>query len=443
MEIDTSTRHYRAAMQIVSRLVHEGYEALFAGGIVRDMVMESADSCDIDIATNARPETVMALFQRTVAVGAQFGVVVVMIDEFSFEVATFRSDGVTYDGRHPEKVVYTDARNDALRRDFTVNGLFYDPLNEQVLDFVEGQADIKRGIIRAIGDPSRRFQEDYLRMLRAIRFAARFNYEIDVITWNAIVENNKNITKMSVERIFAEIDKMICSTHPDLALDLLDCSGMLKIVLPEVSALKGVEQPPQFHPEGDVFEHTRLALKLLPPKPSSVLAWSTLLHDIGKPATMVHAEDRIRFNSHDQVGMKMAMKLLRRFRTSNAFMEDVGACIGNHMNFMHVQNMRLGTLKKFLSRSTIDTELELHRIDCMASHGNCENISFLEERRKKIRDEMLKPAPLLKGKDLIELGFKPGPLFGEILSKVYDAQLDEEITTRNEALQLVKALYDK
>jgi putative nucleotidyltransferase with HDIG domain len=441
MKINKSAPGYHGAISIIKQLVQQGYEALFAGGIVRDMIMERADSSDIDIATNARPETVMRLFPRTVAVGAQFGVVVVMVDELSFEVATFRSDGVTCDGRHPGKVVYTDARNDALRRDFTVNGMFYDPMEESVIDYVGGQEDISRGIIRAIGNPDMRFREDYLRMLRALRFAARFNFTIEQKTWNAITTNAERIVNISVERIFSEVDKMLCSENPEKALDLLGRSGLLNIILPEVSALKGVNQPPQFHPEGDVFEHTRLALKLMPPKPSSVLAWSTLLHDIGKPATMVHGKDRVRFNNHDQAGVRIAADLLKKFRTSNTFMEDVCACIGNHMNFMHVRNMKLGTLKKFLSRPTIETELELHRIDCMASHGDCENLEFLRKSRDKINEEALKPEPLLRGRDLLKLGFKPGPRFGEILSTVYDAQLDEEISSYDEAVILVEQKY--
>lgn len=441
MRIDKSAPGYRGAISIVEKLEKEGFVALFAGGIVRDMIMERPDSSDIDIATNARPETVLRLFPRTVAVGAQFGVIMVMVDDLSFEVATFRSDGVTYDGRHPGKVVYTDSRNDALRRDFTINGMFYDPMQGSIIDYVGGREDISRGIIRAIGDPDTRFREDFLRMLRAIRFAARFGFTIEQNTWDAITDNAEKIVTISAERIFSEVDKMLCSGHPENALDLLDRSGLLKIILPEVAALKGVEQPPQFHPEGDVFDHTRLALKLMPPKPSSVLVWSTLLHDIGKPATMVQAKDRIRFNNHDQLGVRIATGLLKRFRTSNAFLEDVCACIANHMNFMHVRNMKLGTLKKFLSRSTIETELELHRIDCMASHGDCENLDFLRQSREKIREEALKPDPLLRGRDLLKMGLKPGPRFGEILSAVYDAQLDEEISTYEEAIKLVQRKY--
>ncbi|MBN1307236.1 MAG: CCA tRNA nucleotidyltransferase [Chitinispirillaceae bacterium] len=434
------TRKYRAAVSIISRLAEAGYEALFAGGAVRDMIMERTDDGDIDIATSARPEAVSRLFSHTIPVGAQFGVIIVVMDGVPFEVASFRSDSGIHDGRHPADIVYTNARNDALRRDFTINGLFFNPQTEEVIDYVGGKSDINLKTVRAIGEPSLRFREDYLRMIRAIRFAARFDFTIETTTWNAIRLLADNITTISVERIFTELDKMLCSTHPDRALDLLDRSGLLAIVLPEIAGLKGVHQPPQFHPEGDVFEHTKKALSLLDMHPSSTLAWSVLLHDIGKPQTM-RVADRIRFDNHDQVGMQKARAVLKRFHASNALIEGVTACIANHMNFMQVKKMRLGTLKKFLSRPTIETEMELHRIDCLASHGNCENIDFLKEKSRRFQSETLKPPPLLGGKDLVELGFRPGPLFGEILSVLYDMQLEEEIATREEAIMAVQKRY--
>jgi poly(A) polymerase len=436
-----TTSRYHAALTIVKRLTDAGFKALFAGGSVRDGIMGTVgEDGDIDIATNARPETVARLFKHTVAVGAQFGVIVVVCGNYSFEVATFRSDRGIGDGRHPAEVVFTDACHDAQRRDFTINGLFLDPRSDTILDYVDGRKDIDARLIRAIGEPVQRFQEDYLRMLRAVRFAARFSFTIHKVTWEAIRELAPNISVVSVERIFSELDKMFRAPHADIALELLNSSGLLSFVLPEVSALKGVPQPPQFHPEGDVFDHTKKALGLLPYHPSSGLAWSVLLHDIGKPDTIAQA-DRIRFNNHDQVGMRMAEDLLKRFHTSNALIEEVAVCIGNHMRFMHVRNMRLGTLKKFLSRPTIETEMELHRIDCMASHENCENYDFLKEQLSSIRAEMLKPDPLLRGRDLLALGFKPGPIFGEILSVIYDLQLEEEITTREEALRELGKRY--
>lgn len=431
---------YQAALYIADRLTSAGYEALFAGGFVRDMVMELNDGGDIDIATSAHPDAVRALFPHTIPVGAQFGVIIVVHNGFPFEVATFRSDTGISDGRHPADIEYTDAQNDALRRDYTINGLFFDPRTEKILDHVGGMNDIASGTIRAIGDPELRFREDYLRMLRAVRFAARFDFSIEAQTWSEICRQAPSIKRISVERIFAELDKMLCSHNQQHALDLLDQSGLLPLVLPEVAALKGVEQPPQYHPEGDVFEHTKKALSLLGPHPSSMLAWSVLLHDIGKPSTMVRA-DRVRFNNHDQAGMEMAREVLRRFHTSNAFIDGVAACVGNHMNFMQVKNMRLGTLKKFLSRPTIDTEMELHRIDCLASHGNCDNLVFLAQELERLKSERLKPSPFLRGRDLVDLGFKPGPRIGEILASLYEMQLEEEISTKEEALDRVRKGY--
>ena len=440
MMIHSTTPKYRAALDIIGRLRKSGYEALFAGGAVRDMLMGGADDGDIDIATNARPEIVARLFSHTIPVGVKFGVIIVVMGGVPFEVATFRSDTGSEDGRHPESVVFTDARTDALRRDFTINGLFYDPLTGEVNDYVNGRADISGRIIRAIGDPSLRFKEDYLRLLRAVRFAARFDFSIDGATWNAIVEHAPAIVHISVERIFAELDKMLRGPHADRALDLLYESGLLGLVLPEVAALKGVEQPPEFHPEGDVFEHTKKALSLLEPDPSSTLVWSLLLHDIGKPGTMVKA-DRLRFNNHDQVGMHLARRLLKEFHTSNTLIDDTADCIANHMNFMNVKRMRLGTLKRLLSRPTIETEMELHRLDCLASHGNCENYEFIKEQLAVFKTESLKPQPLLGGRDLIAFGFKPGPLFGEILDRLYDLQLEETIQTREEAIAFVREHY--
>ncbi|MBN1757635.1 MAG: CCA tRNA nucleotidyltransferase [Chitinispirillaceae bacterium] len=436
----TDSSNYSAAMHIIRKLVSSGYEALFAGGSVRDMLLSGRIDGDIDIATNALPEAVSRLFPQTVPVGAKFGVVVVIIGGVPFEVATFRSDRGIADGRHPADVVFTDARNDALRRDFTVNGLFYDPVSGEIHDYVNGREDLSGKVIRAIGNPDLRFSEDYLRMLRAVRFAARFSFSIEEATWEALQRNASHIKAISVERIFGELDKMLCGLHPDHALALLDTSGLLEQVLPEVASLKGVGQPPQFHPEGDVFEHTRKALSLLGKHPSPVLAWSVLLHDIGKPATMT-VSDRIRFNGHDQAGAKSAWLLLRKLHSSNVLADEVEACIANHMNMMQVKNMRLGTLKKLLARPTIDDELELHRIDCLASHGNTENYGFLREQRRRFAAEQIRPEPLLRGRDLVELGLSPGPLFGEMLSAVYDLQLEEVLSSKEDALKWLRERY--
>lgn len=431
-----------AAVSIVKKLCSRGFQAFFAGGFVRDLLMkgEEAAAGDIDIATNAKPETIAKLFSHTIGVGEQFGVMVVLEDGIPFEVATFRADiGIT-DGRHPESVVFTDAKEDALRRDFTINGMFYDPLEEKVIDYVGGRADIDKRVIKSIGDPELRFSEDYLRMLRAVRFAARFGFEIDKSTWDALCRNAEKIRRISPERIFAEIDKMLCQANPGKSMQLLSDSGLLQEVLPEVAALAGVEQPPEFHPEGDVFIHTRICLEYLPQKPSSVLAWSALLHDVGKPSTMV-ISDRIRFNNHDRAGSQIACSVLKRLKASNALTDAVCACIDNHMNFMNVTKMRLSTLKKFLSRPTIEDELELHRADCLASHGDISNYYFVKEKLSEMALETIKPHPLLGGRDLIELGLKPGPLFGGILEYVYDLQLEEKVTTREQAITAVRARY--
>lgn len=430
---------YDAAVAVVTHLRNSGYLALFAGGCVRDALMGNAIS-DIDIATNAKPDEISQLFHQTIGVGEQFGVMIVVYDGIPFEVATFRADiGIT-DGRHPGSVAFTDAKEDALRRDFTINGMFYDPLACEVIDYVSGKTDIDKQIIRSIGDPELRFNEDYLRMLRAIRFAARFNFAIDDATWGALCSNTSKIHFISSERIFAEIDKMLCQKNPDIALALLEKSGLLKEILPEVAALRGIEQPPEFHPEGDVFVHTLKALSMLPQGSSSVLAWSVLLHDIGKPETMV-ISDRIRFNNHDRVGASIARSVLKRLKASNVLMDGVEACIENHMNFMNVTRMRLSTLKKFLSRETLNDELELHRLDCLASHGDLQNYDFLKEKLTGLEIGEIKPEPLIGGRDLITLGLKPGPLFGEILSEIYDLQLEEKIASRDEAIAEVRARW--
>jgi tRNA nucleotidyltransferase/poly(A) polymerase len=439
---NTSEEKIAAAVSIVKKLTSRGFSALFAGGYVRDRIMNGvlAEIGDIDIATNATPETISKLFSHTIGVGEQFGVMVVMEGGIPFEVATFRADiGIT-DGRHPGAVVFTDAKEDALRRDFTINGMFFDPITEQVIDYVSGAEDINAGVIRSIGDPGQRFKEDYLRMLRAIRFAARFDFKIEDATWRALCENAEKIKLISPERIFSEIDRMLCQKNPSRSLQLLMESGLLKEVLPEVAALAGVEQPPEFHPEGDVFVHTRLALELMEEQPSSTLAWSVLLHDVGKPSTFI-VSDRIRFNGHDRAGALIARTVLRRLKASNALIEAVDACIENHMNFMNVTRMRLSTLKKFLSRPTIIEELDLHRADCLASHGDIENYTFIKEKLSEMDQEVIKPPPLIGGRDLIELGLKPGPLFGEILNEIYDLQLEEKVATKNDALALVKERY--
>jgi tRNA nucleotidyltransferase/poly(A) polymerase len=430
-----------AALHIVRILVENGYRALFAGGYVRDALMGIENNGDIDIATNAKPVAISRLFAHTIGVGEQFGVMIVVEKGIPFEVATFRSDIGVKDGRHPKEIVFTDEKSDALRRDFTINGMFYDPLLDKVIDHVGGIDDIKSRKIRAIGNPENRFSEDFLRMLRAVRFSARFDYDIDEKTWNALKTYASEINRISPERIFSELDKMLLQPNQDKSIILLKDSGLLAFVLPEVQNLSGIPQPPEYHPEGDVFEHTVKALKLLESGPSQILAWSILLHDIGKPPTL-NVSDRIRFNNHDRVGAAMASDVLRRLHASNILIEGVVACVDNHMNFMNVTKMRLSTLKKFLSRHTIHDELEMHRIDCLASHGDLNNYYFIKEKLTVMAKEQIRPEPFLKGRDLLEKGFKPGPLFGEILSEIYDLQLEEKLDSRESALKYLEEKWN-
>jgi poly(A) polymerase len=420
-----ASKKLETATRIVRRLAKSGHTAYFAGGAVRDMLLGGEIEADIDIATSATPDTISRLFRRVI------GVMLVVEDEIPFEVATFRADIGGADGRHPERVEFSDARSDAQRRDFTINGLFFDPLENRILDFVGGRQDLKNGLIRAIGRPEERFDEDYLRLLRAVRFSARFDFAVESRTWEAIRQAAAGIRNISAERIFQELSRMLTGPRPDKAVTLLNQTGLLAIVLPEVQALEGVEQPPEFHPEGDVFEHTLLALSFLR-NPSQTLGWSTLLHDIGKPPTMTRA-DRIRFNNHHRVGALMAREVLRRLKAPRALIEQVFECIDNHMNFMNVRKMRLSTLKRFLARATLEDELQLHRADCLASHGDIENYTFLRQKQQEFALEQVRPDPLLSGRDLIALGYTPGPVFGRILAAAYDLQLEEQLHTPEEA----------
>jgi putative nucleotidyltransferase with HDIG domain len=426
----------QAAFEIVKRLMENGYKALYAGGYVRDMLMAGPDTGDIDIATNARPTEIASLFPQVIGVGEHFGVMIVLKNAMQFEVATFRADIGIKDGRHPRQVEYTDEMQDARRRDFTINGMFFDPLEKRVIDYVSGREDIRQKCIRAIGNPALRFEEDYLRLLRALRFAARFDFSIQEQTWAALKEKAAGIERVSPERIFQEIEKMIIGPNPGKALTLLDESGLLGLVLPEVAATRNVRQPEEFHPEGDVFVHTVKTLSLLE-KPSRIVAWSALLHDVGKPSTMT-VSDRIRFSNHQRAGAEIAARVLRRLRASGSLIDGVCACIDNHMNFMNVQKMRLSTLKKFLSRPLFEEEMELHRADCLASHGDISNYDFLRQKQREIPIEEAKPLPLVSGKDLIALGLSPGPLFGRIIEEAYDVQLEGKIASKDEAIRWVR-----
>lgn len=429
------------ARKIVTRLREAGHEAYYAGGCVRDMLL-GKEAHDIDVATSARPGDVQALFAKTVAVGAQFGVIVVVEQGQEFQVATFRSDGAYVDGRHPTDVTFTTAEGDAERRDFTINGLFYDPVDERVIDFVQGRQDLEARVIRAIGDPARRFAEDKLRVLRGVRFAASLDFEIEPATWEAIRIGAPAIHEVSAERIREELVKIFLSPARVRGFDLLDRSGLMREVLPEVDALKGCEQPPEFHPEGDVFVHTRLMLSLLHEPVSVPLVFSVLFHDIGKPPTMqVDPTGRIRFNGHETVSAHMTEEIMRRLRFSNSDITDTVEMVQNHMVFKDVKNMRVARLKRFMARPTFPEELELHRVDCLGSHGYLDNHSFLIERREEFANEPLIPEPLVSGHDLIALGWKPGPRFKEVLDAVQTRQLEGMLASREEALAWILSEY--
>ena len=424
------------ALSIARRLKDAGHTAYFAGGCVRDSLMKKPSE-DIDIATTARPEQVEKLFEKTIPVGKQFGVILVVWEGVSFEVATFRKEGGYQDGRHPSHVEFTDAKEDASRRDFTVNGLFYDPFQEKVLDFVGGGKDIELRVIRAIGKPEKRFEEDKLRLLRAVRFASSLEFAIEADTWEAVKRQAHEITQVSPERIRDEVVKILTRPGAARGLTLLSDSGLMKEILPEIEAMKGVEQPKDYHPEGDVYVHTRLLLEKLK-NPSAVLALSVLLHDVGKPPTFAIREGKPTFYEHAYVGAAMTRKIMKRLRFSNDEIEAVAECVANHMKFADVQKMRSGKLKQFVVRPTFETEMELHRIDCLSCHGMLDNHVFLKKKLKDYEAEDLKPKPFLNGHDLMEAGIKPGPAMKTILEEAYELQLEGTLKTREEALAWVR-----
>jgi poly(A) polymerase len=440
------------ATNLVRTLRERGHQAYLVGGCVRDLLL-GRDPADYDVATDATPQEVMDIFPQTFAVGAQFGVVLVPLPKHesgesavgpnekmpAVEVATFRSDVGYSDGRHPDEVRFSqDPQEDVRRRDFTINGLLLDPITNEVLDFVGGRDDLKAGIIRTIGEPEHRFAEDKLRMLRAVRFAARFEYRIEAATLPAIQHLAPQIHQVSRERVREELTKMLTEGSARRAFMLLDESGLLREVLPEILAMKGVEQPPQFHPEGDVFVHTLLLLDKLPAGSSKTLAWGALLHDVGKPPTFRVAPDRIRFDGHVEVGVKVAAEICRRMRFSNDETDQILALVDNHMRFADVQRMKESTLKKFLRLPEFDEHLELHRMDCLSSNGITESYEYAREKLRALPPEAIRPQPLITGQDLIEAGYEPGPRFKEILGAVEDAQLEGRLTTREAAMGWVK-----
>src|ERR1700686_4882076 len=467
------------AAEIVRTLRERGHQAYLAGGCVRDLLL-GRQPADYDVATGATPHQVMQIFPQTYAVGERFGVVLIPRSpteqaltgedarrsttnssgdrKGAVEVATFRSDVGYSDGRHPDEVRFTkDPKEDVQRRDFTINGMMLDPLmlkkmmlkkmtpdetSNAVLDFVGGRDDLKAGIVRAIGDPERRFTEDKLRMLRAVRFAARFDYKIDPATMAAIQKLAPIIHQVSCERVREELTKMLTEGQARRAFELLDTTSLLPEVLPEIAAMKGVEQPPQYHPEGDVFVHTLLLLDKLQPNASGsiskTLAWGALLHDVGKPATFRLAPDRIRFDGHVDVGVKMAAEICRRLRFSNYETDQILALVDNHMRFGDVQRMKQSTIKRFFRLPQFDEHLELHRIDCLSSHGQLDAYEYTQEQLRSLPPEAIRPAPLITGRDLIEAGYEPGPRFKQVLTAVEDAQLEGRLTSREAAMEYVR-----
>lgn len=434
------------ANSVCDTLLQHGHQALLVGGCVRDLLLHRPPQ-DYDVTTDATPDRVMQLFPGSLGIGAQFGVVLLPGDEANVEVATFRCDLGYSDGRHPDQIAFAKTpQEDVSRRDFTINGLLMRHDTEEVLDFVGGQSDLQNGLIRAIGDPVRRFTEDKLRMLRAIRFAARFAFPIEEKTFAAIKNLASQIHAVSAERIRDELTKLLTEGSARLGFELLDDSGLLHQLLPEVSAMKGVEQPPQFHPEGDVWIHTRLMLAGLPAGTSPSLAWGVLLHDVGKPPTYRSAAstgDRIRFDRHVEVGVPMAEAICRRLRFSGEDTDQVKALVANHMKFKDVAQMRQSTLKRFVRQPRFDEHLELHRLDCSSSHGRLDAYETARKLLAETPPEQVRPARLLTGDDLKDMGYSPGPDFQRILTALEDAQLEGLIHTRDEAVSLLKRTYSQ
>ena len=427
------------ARHIVTKLKASGYQAYWVGGCVRDLLLGGQPK-DYDIATDARPAEISALFPKSDLVGAHFGVVLVRDSGAQAEVATFRSDHAYEDGRHPVAVEFeTDPRQDVLRRDFTINALLLDPDRNEVLDFVGGRQDLTDHVVRAIGDPETRFREDHLRLLRAVRFAARLGYRIEPATLQAIERLHALIVKVSAERIRDELVRILTEGGARRGFELLDETGLLADILPEVAAMKGVAQPPEFHPEGDVWTHTLMMLESLE-KPSVTLALGVLLHDVGKPPTFRVAE-RIRFDGHVEKGVEMATAILNRLRFSNDQIRQATALVANHMRFKDVSEMRESTLKRFLRLENFPEHLELHRLDCISSHGRLDHYELMKTKMEELPAGELKPAPLITGEELIAAGYRPGPAFGRILAAVEDAQLESRIRTPDEAMALVRSQF--
>lgn len=433
-----------AAVSIVKTLKANGFSAFFVGGFVRDSLLDLKVK-DIDIATDATPDEITGMFKRTIPTGAAFGVITVVIDHTPFEVATFRAEADYSDGRRPDKIEYANAEADAVRRDFTINALFYDPVEACIIDFSTGLSDLDHGILQTVGEPGLRFSEDYLRMLRAVRFTSRLGFKPDTQLIEAIKSNASKIADIAQERIYVELTSMLTGKNPHCAFDLLLETGLLDQILPEVVMLKGCDQPKQFHPEGDVWNHTMLALSKLDENPSPELAWATLLHDIGKPDTLSYKVDGTPTTpAHAAVGAGLAEKILRRLKASRRTIEIVTNAVHQHMTFINIQQMRPAKLRRFLSDEHFPLHLELHRVDCQSASGMMENYHFAKEKLEVLEsgDGSALPPPLITGKDLIDMGFKPDFRFKKILTKVQDMQLAGTMNSKAEALNWAKENFN-
>jgi poly(A) polymerase len=437
---EQAVRMRAAAESIVRRLQDAGFSAYWVGGCVRDFLLGRVPE-DFDIVTSALPDQIEAIFARTIPVGRKFGVLIVLEDGFQFQVATFRAESDYRDGRHPEHVAFGDARADAERRDFTINGLLYDPLRRETRDWVGGEADLRAGIIRAIGSPEARFGEDHLRILRAVRFAAQLGFQFEERTWDAIKALAPKVLHISAERIRDELLKIFRFPHAARGLELLQTCGLLAQILPELEATTTCEQSQDFHPEGTVFNHLVLMLRQLPPDAPPALAWAVLLHDVAKPLTAAPdpATGSIHFYGHERVGAEMAEAILTRLRFPRAFIDEIVHAVRCHMQFKDAPKMRTATLRRMILRPTFPLELQLHRLDCLGSHGRLEVYDFLVQQTEEMaRKPTIRP-PLLNGDDLIALGVAPGPAMGKLLSDLRDKQLQEELVTSDEARAWVLA----
>jgi poly(A) polymerase len=451
--MEKSIKQRESAFAVVKKLQEGGFVALFAGGCVRDQLLGRKPK-DYDVATDAVPEEVEALFPKTIPIGKAFGVIAVVDGKEVVEVATFREDIGSLDGRRPETILFSAAKEDALRRDFTINGMFFDPVKEQLLDYVHGRRDLERRLVKAIGAPAERFQEDHLRMLRAVRFAHNLGFALDPATETAIQSMAGLIAKISAERIEQELSRILTeSPRPGDALRHLHELGLLAHILPELLPMVGQEQPPQFHPEGDVFEHTVLMLNLMaeerqnhPPYTARELAYTVLLHDVGKPPTArigpgTDGQPRIRFDGHAAIGAEMAEAILIRLKFPNKEKKHIVEAIRGHMRFMDVQKMRTSKLRKMIGAETFDLEMELHRLDCLGSHAMLDNHDFLCAYMDEMANEPILPDPWLCGHDLIALGIKEGKLIGKILKEAYNGQMEGRFASREALLEWVRETH--